>query len=211
MLGSIIDCVNEGVKPPKRMMLESFRHPSFPPLHKQLLLGKFWKYVSEANKNYYAQMLGNQPEHATASDIEREFPAEWKNYKKLCIVRNPWDRMVSEYYWGGSRGKKLSFDEFLASYSASNGHQRNIYGWDIYTIDNVPVVDKIIRYENLQEELPTALTTIGVEWDGWLPFAKAASRPRERRDFRDFYNDQSAEEVRKLNCHEIEYFGYKFS
>jgi len=193
--------------------MEAFRHPKFSSLHKELILGKFWKYVSESNKNYYAQILGAQPEHAKAVDIKREFPIEWKSYKKFCIVRNPWDRMVSEYFWGGSRENRKSFDEFIADYSSAsqaNGHHRNVYGWNFYTIDNVPVVDQIIRYENLLEELPNALAMMGIEWDGWLPLAKSTSRPRDRRDFRGFYSDHSVEAVRRLNRQEIDYFGYDF-
>lgn len=194
--------------------MEAFAHPKFSSLHKELILGKFWKYVSESNKNYYAKILGEQPEHAKAADVKREFPTEWKSYKKFCIVRNPWDRMVSEYFWRRNKLNENGFDEFISSYSTPNepnGQNRNVYGWNIYTIDNVPVVDQIIRYENILEELPNALATMGIEWDGWLPLAKSTSRPRDRRDFRGFYSDHSAEAVRRLNRREIDYFGYEFS
>lgn len=71
MIGSVFDCVEAGIKPPRRMVVEAFRHPKLSSLHTELILGKFWKYVSESNKNYYAQILGSQPEHAKAVDVKR--------------------------------------------------------------------------------------------------------------------------------------------
>lgn len=154
--------------------------------------------------------LGNFP---PARDVQRLFPREWAEYHKFCIVRNPYDRLVSDYFY---RTKKYteppSFAEFIEAMAEGrdlDGRVKVEYSnWEMYTIDDRIAVDSVIRFEELDEELRRVLDTIGVPWDGWLPRTKAGEkRPKA---YRDLYQPRQIEQVRQLCRREIEAFGHEF-
>ncbi len=148
-----------------------------------------------------------------ARKMKAAFPREWQSYHKFCIVRNPFDRVVSDYFWR-TKGEEdpPTFAEFVDAMVAGDtldGTLRGDYSnWDMYTIDDEIAVDDVIRFENLESELRAVLDRIGLAWDGWLPRAKAGGkRPR---DYRELYGPRQIEQVGALCRREIEAFGYDF-
>lgn len=212
MLGAVADCRDVGIMPPNRMLFEALQAPSFS-ASKLLLKGKLWKFVSASNKKKYAKLLGEQPEHARAIDVIRSFPNEWNEYTKFCIVRSPWEVMASEYFWRRrSQKHQESFEQFILSYEPVEKNEmqsRKEINWNIYSIDGKPIVDRIVRYEALKQDLMVILCNLGLDWDGWLPSAKSKSRPANVVNYRDMYNQQMFEKVRKIHRNEIEYFGFE--
>ena len=123
----------------------------------------------------------------------------WSSYFKFSIERNPWDRIVSSYLFR-KKNEKLSFEAFL-----NKKHPNN---WPIYTIDNRIVVDKLLKYENLEESLMQTVAMLGVRPPGPLPRAKSGYRAS--RNYRDFYTEETAELVRTRFANEVATFGYTF-
>ena len=148
--------------------------------------------------------------HATASLIRARIgPQSYDSYRKFCVVRNPWDRAVSLYFWRKNRpgseklDEEMSFAEFVRDTPAdvlSDAH--------IFTIDGAAAVDRFVRYENLAEDLTTALAELGLPAID-LPWAKSGTR--ETKDHYSWiYDDESEARIRELCAWEIDNLGYEF-
>jgi len=37
--------------------------------------------------------------HYTCKELKKKYPKEWDIYTKFAVIRNPWDRLVSNYYY----------------------------------------------------------------------------------------------------------------
>jgi Sulfotransferase family len=135
--------------------------------------------------------------------IERIEPFIWDSYYKFCFDRNPWDKVISLYYYICDP-EEVSFQQFLES-----GKFKRAYNFPMYTINDKLAVDFIGKYENLEEDLQKVCQDIGIPFDGWLPNAKGNFR-KVRDNYRDMYNDEQKEVVHQYYKNEIELLGYKF-
>ncbi len=112
----------------------------------------------------------------------------WNTYYKFSFDRNPWDKVISHYYFRtGKSNLDISFDEFLQL-----KRYRGAYNYPIYTINDRIAVDYLGKYENLEKDLTKICNEIGIPFDGWLPNAKGNYR-KDLRHYRSQYNEQSNE------------------
>jgi Sulfotransferase family len=145
--------------------------------------------------------------HITASEIRPRIGRRiWDSYFKFCIERNPWDRVVSLYYWQNQTEPRQPFPAFVQS-DAPLALKRK--GFGLYTIDGQIAVDKICRFENLAEELEAVRTRIGIPEKLDLPHAKTRFR-KEKQSYRDLYGEKEKARVAELFSNEIKLFGYEF-
>lgn len=176
--------------------------------------------IARAIDHTYRPLLGRKPPHAPASRVAAAFPREWATYRKLAVVRNPWDRTVSDYYW---RTQRLRRPPSFATYLEALAAGRDLGGvvplafhdnWPMYTIDGRVVADQLVRFEALADDLTHALRRLEIDWDGWLPRSKGGHRPRRGSaaalSYRDHYTPALARLVARLYAPEIEQFGYRF-
>ena len=147
--------------------------------------------------------------HTPAKLLRRRMVSNlFDEYYKFCVVRNPWDKAVSLYYWmkfGDEKGlpENQSFRDFLVSTSVDL-----ITNSSIYLVDSEPVVDRFLRYENLDEELSDTLKSLGLD-STELPRAKAGTR-KNKDHYSLIYDDESVALVAELCSWEIKSFGYEF-
>jgi hypothetical protein len=80
--------------------------------------------------------------------IQKHYPNEWNTYYKFAVERNPWDLMVSKFYWYKKikpHKSKRGF-EFFVNYNAGR-----LNDWCKYAKKSQVVVDEVVKYENLHK------------------------------------------------------------
>lgn len=101
--------------------------------------------------------------HLTAFELKKELPFYFNKYYKFSIIRNPYDRLLSEYYW--TKIPKVGFksnqskDDFLTY--VSNVVKHKLYFDNIYNDHFIPqylfiynnkkkiLVNQLFKYEDL--------------------------------------------------------------
>lgn len=194
-------------------------------------LSIFRKRAAKAYRNSSARKWQN---HKDLSCYAQELEAYiFKSYYKFAIVRNPWDRLVSDYNyqkWKRSeanhrllmrdqRGRNRSFKQWLeAALSDPFCYQPAAWGADVSQgihrwspqVDWISVsgniaVDRILRMENLQEDFAELCCTLG------LPSRELPCRNwRYHRHYSYYYSESTRRLVEEYYEKDIETFGYRF-
>ena len=151
------------------------------------------------------------PWNATCDPVTEE---DLETYRTFAVVRNPYDRLVSLYLWGGY--KKHSFELFIKKikneeYTEFNKHRyRTQLEW-ISDYNNDIRVQKLLRYENLDEDFYNLLK----EWD--IPQFKLEKENsaefqtgKKREHYRHYYNPVSKKIAEELYKEDLKYFNYEF-
>lgn len=125
----------------------------------------------------------------------------WRGYFKFCIERNPWDKVVSRYFWKHrERENKPDFETFV-----ENDYLESDY--DMYSLDGEVAVDYVGRYESLAE----SIAEIGRRLGSPIPeLGKSNSGTRKARDYRSMYTERSHDRVARHFAREIKLLGYTF-
>jgi hypothetical protein len=146
--------------------------------------------------------------HIPAAAIrERVGPAVWDSYFKFCVERNPWDKTLSHYHMMNVRaGVELTFERYL---------ERNDLPLNFakYTESGEPsrlIVDRVLRYERLSEELGKVFAELGIPFDGSLGVHAKSDYRTDRRPYREVYTRRQAEVVGQAFEVERVLHGYEF-
>ena len=140
---------------------------------------------------------------------------KFNNYFKFCVVRNPWDALVSRYFYyiGRCKEKKLKEHiykiDFKKWIKIFNLEEQN--NWNIYTIDDKPICDFYIKYENLKEDIIIVFKKLNIKnYDiNNLPNHKTNYR-RDKKHYSYYYDEELKDIVYNKFKKEIDYFNYKF-
>lgn len=144
------------------------------------------------------------------------------NYFKFTNIRNPWDRIVSEYFYHSKRDlpSDVSFEQYVMNHCKINRTGQ------LYTEVNEKngkrryLCDFYIRYEHLKEDIISVCKLLGIPEEDYaniddeLPEFRTEYREHDR-DGRKFhystyYNEKTRNKVAELYKDDIEKFGYVF-
>lgn len=137
--------------------------------------------------------------HKTITYYRGMYPELYNKYFKFTIVRNPYDRLISLYFWCRSNMPftKESFIKFLS---------RGIRSQVSYLIDKDKVVmDHICKFENLQEDLGIVFDRLGIEEKMIYPHLNASKHDY----YMSYYDRESIDIVNEKYDQDFELLGYE--
>jgi len=147
---------------------------------------------------------------------------------KFAVVRNPWDRLVSSYFYLKQGGigffdtifadryldKINTFDEFISHLDNDLKFREKILSWVHFVpqsdflklngaVDNNEV--HILKLENVNEEIPHLCDKLGLE-----PVELQKVNQSKRNAYQDYYDDYRREIVAEIYSEDIKFFNYQF-
>lgn len=129
-------------------------------------------------RNYIAPDGTEYYNHMDARLVRRLLGEErFKDYFKFCVERDPVDKCVSYYMMKKHSSTHTNWRWRLMNWHAFVLSGRFPFDHDKYTDhDGSLMVDRILRYENLNEELSDVFKTLGVPFTGLTTRAKGNHR-----------------------------------
>lgn len=166
------------------------------------------------------QELGMQKKqfHISASKEKSLAGDKWSKYFTFSFTRNPWCKMVSQYFYNGQCYTR-DFNEYITRWY--NGKEfttsHSCIHSDYFDID----IDFIGRFENLQQDFDFICKKIGktktkLPHENSKPITagpdleKVFPKP-EGVNYSCFYNDRSVNMVAEKFSKDIELFNYEFN
>jgi hypothetical protein len=153
---------------------------------------------------------GFETMHPNVQFYQEHYPAEFKEFTKFTILRNPWDRLVSYVMWL-NRGE---FDRYKFIQSLNF----RVNGWfgGPYDINQIYMlrddtgevnIDKVFYYDNFKDTMVSFFNELEIDYGEHLDI-KINSVNKEH--YSSYYDDEMVELVAKKCNIEIDYFKFKF-
>lgn len=133
----------------------------------------------------------------------------YSDYKKIAFVRNPWDRLVSNFAYkvhgtkDKSRTRNDSFEEFI-EYELQRKNRRQIDY--LKNTDGELDCNFIGRFESLATDYQSLKEAVGID----LPPLATKNASKRQASYRDYYTQHTRDLVSSHYQEDIEVFGYSF-
>jgi hypothetical protein len=154
-------------------------------------------------------------QHLSANDLRRVLPNEtFNNYFKFAIIRNPWDRMLSQYLFDRvfknptnerETSKDFSFDEFDEYIRTLPAFLKQEQYRFITDDKGKLLVDFVGRFEKLESDFQKVCKKIGIS-ERCLPHIN----PSKHTHYGAYYTEEIKQTVQQLFARDIKMFGYQF-
>jgi hypothetical protein len=171
--------------------------------------------------------------HDRYADAEQVMGGELNGYLTFSVVRNPFEQVLSFYehlrkplhvskedlerQYPGSDGRlamEMDFPDYVRTVYAASSRQKRNAAWfdDMLTflsgIDGRPAVFRILRFENLPEDIGRLAADTGLL--GQLPFRNASTTPRTVNAYQARYDGSSRRIIEAWFAPTLQRFGYCF-
>jgi hypothetical protein len=172
--------------------------------------------------------------HTNAATLKRHFDSQgwdWNDYFVFISIRNPWEMLVSLYFYGlpDEDGKYfwerhreqikediylphhrivpnniVTFEEWISNFKL----ERFTLNHFAYSKKGEPLVDHIIKLETLKDSIIDISREIGINFDDQsIPYKNVTTHP----DYRDMYSRKTMDIVGDVFESDIEAGGYRFN
>lgn len=155
--------------------------------------------------------------HTSAIQARARLPSTvWQTYTKICVTRNPWDLAISHYYWRlwelqkkGSNNVELTIDEYITH--LYQHYSKWLTNWYQMADGKELLMDRVLRYESLDEDLQALSRALGLEESIALPRTRAKGQQRrDRRNHREILSERQRRMIEEVAKLEIEAFGHSW-
>lgn len=128
----------------------------------------------------------------------------WNGYYKFCVERNPWDKTLSHYHMLKHRaGYDMTLDEYLNNGRFCLNHPK-------YADSHGLLVDRVLRYDRLNEELGEIFSRLGVPYAGSLDVQAKSGYRKDRTHYRDILTESQRDTIASIYRREIEMHGFEY-
>lgn len=153
------------------------------------------------------------PQHLTC-ELLRIFlgSKRYNNYYKFTFIRNPWGRLLSDFFWRKDRKgiREIGSFEDYVDFAKLKVRYRSFYEEPFldhfipqvdYTID----ADDVFRFEAFEQGVRVLEQKLGIE------LGSIDKKPIKASDkYWEFYNKRTKAIVAEVYAEDIEMFGYEF-
>lgn len=183
------------------------------------------------NAHWYGQVVRDghhvELQHLTWREICDRSNHEFDDFARFATVRDPYQRLISEFHWrcavGGDDSplrQFATFDDLVAAIPLDLEHEWHQYAsmadrWHANLLIHLrpqwhfvaDVADErdrsidIVRFEHLRAELNPLL-------ERWLVGARPAERPHRPKPLGDYFTDESLAVVNCVYARDFDWFGY---
>ena len=152
--------------------------------------------------------------HNTSFRLKKHFESkgwDWGEYYKFGFVRNPWDLVVSSFFFLKTKQeyKNYQFNDFIfnANHILTNQRLPTFSQMDFYTDydSGEYLVNHIGRFEYMQEDFNSICAEIGISCKSLPHMLKT-----KHNHYREYYNPETRDFIKNKYEKDIEEFGYKF-
>ncbi|HMJ73570.1 MAG TPA: sulfotransferase family 2 domain-containing protein [Solirubrobacterales bacterium] len=154
-------------------------------------------------------------QHLLARQIRQEVGAmSFRSFFKFTVVRNPFDRAVSQFFYMQRRPDLRAFigmdgDASFSEYLTLIRSRRHVQ-WEpqcsfIYDDDGALLLDFVGRFETLEADLGRVFDRLGIAPSG-LPHANATDRV----PYREYHTPDSRTQVEEFYDDDLRRLGYVF-
>ena len=123
-------------------------------------ISNFFKFLNLKNlSNFFKKKIND---HIHADELKNIIDRNiYNNYFKFCVEREPVDKCIS-YYFMRKNSSTSSIDKKKMTWEQFVKKKRFPVDTNLYIEDDILLVDKIIKYENLEQELYSILSKLGL-------------------------------------------------
>lgn len=138
----------------------------------------------------------------------------FENFYKFGVIRNPFDTIVSHYYWQNSKdnknGKLISINEILKELNSNIYPQYGLLNLNKFMDKNYEGIlcNKIIKYEDLNKELSIVFKKLGINFGGKLEIFKKKSN--KRKHYKNYFDKDSQKVIADIFRKDFDMFNYRY-
>jgi len=191
------------------------------PLHKGEIKDFIFVHINKTAGTSIIKIIGKPfRKHLTAKEIIEVIGQEkWDNAYKFAVVRNPWDKVVSQYKHNIKKNvtnmakKEISFKDWVTCTYGEKKDPNYYYrpqmflpqvAWLNNNEEEIDI-DQIIQFKNLNSGMHDVFKILGIAQQ--IPHLNKTSK----KDYKKYYDEESKKIIEDWFHEDIAVFGYTFT